>query len=168
MLDKSYSFLRRCLKSMVCRYCAYINIFEEEVNSTHGRQGSERAKLGTVGKLSHRIWSGAPKIPQCSQTCQYPPVSPAEGLVHLAASHYCSPVRLAGEVVHPVPPQYFRARQVSEAGDASEVRYQPGFVDGANWTGLCWASQVGPTVPIRLAGPGLLGCLGGAWHGWHG
>ena len=88
--------------------------------------------------------------------------------MHLAASHYCSPVRLAGEVVHPVPPQYFRARQVSEAGDASEVRYQLGFVDGANWTELCWASQVGPTVPIRLIGLGLLGYLGGAWHGWHG
>ena len=160
--------MRGCLKSVVCRYCAYINIFEEETNSSHGRQGSERAKLGTVGQLSRRIWGGAPKIPQCSQACQYPPVFPAGGLVHPAASHYCSPVRPAGEVVHPVPPHYCRASHVSQAGGASEVSCQLGWLGGASWTGPCWASQVGPTVPIRLAEPGLLGCLGGAWHGWHG
>ena len=78
-----------------------------------------------------------PRYPNAPRHVNMPQCSQRGGLVHPAASHYCSPVRPAGEVVHPVPPQYFRASQVSEAGDASEVRYPPGCVDGANWTGLC-------------------------------
>ena len=71
--------LRACLKSMVFRYRAHISIFEEETNSSHGRQGRERAKLGTVGQLSRRIWSGAPKIPQCSQGVSMSPSAPSGG-----------------------------------------------------------------------------------------
>ena len=153
---------------MVFRYRAHISIFEEETNSSHGRQARERAKLGMVGQLSRRIWSGSPKIPECSQGVLMSPSASSGGGGGSRLSALLSPLRPAGEVMHPVPPHYCRASHVSQAGGASEVSCQLGWLGGASWTGPCWASQVGPTVPIRLAEPGLLGCLGGAWHGWHG
>ena len=120
-------------------------------------------------------WHGWPAFPphfgRCPQDSSMLPdmsISPSVPSKEAGASRDFAllfPSAPSGGAAASRPSVDFRASQVSKAGDADEVRYQPGCVDGANWTMLCWANKVGPTVPIRLARPSLLGCLGGAWHG---